>query len=72
MSTNQELSVPTLSPITGTRRCVEDIVTTCPLQSSLVLTMMVVQLREKEELERDSLTEARMKIACCLPREGQN
>ena len=69
-STNQELSVPTLSPTTGSRRCVADIVTTCPLQTSLVLTMMVVQLRGKEELGRDRLTEARTKIACCRLKEG--
>ena len=69
-STNQELSVPTLSPTTGSRRCVADIVTMCPLQTSLVLTMMVVQLRGKEELGRDRLTEARTKIACCRPKEG--
>ena len=70
-STNQEPSVPTLSPTTGSRRCVADIVTTCPLQTSLVLMMMVVQLRGKEELGRDRLTEARTKIACCLPKEGR-
>ena len=69
-STNQELSVPTLSPTTGSRRCVADIVTMCPLQTSLVLTMMVVQLRGKEELGRDRLTEARTKIAYCWLKEG--
>ena len=68
--TNQELSVPTLSPTIGSRRCVADIVTMCPLQTSLALTMMVVQLRGKEELGRDCLTEARTKIACCRPKEG--
>ena len=48
-----------------------DIVTMCPLQTSLVLKMMVVQLRGEEELGRDSLTEAGTKIACCLLKEGR-